>query len=84
MYHPNTSSCSQSSTLSNNHANAITPSTWSVNLYYFKPPEETSLPSKLENLFLPDRGASICVLNLLTFAILADHFLKCSKITPKK
>ena len=57
MYHSNTSSCSQSS---DNQANAITPSTWFVNLYIFKPPEDTSLPSKLELL---DRGASICVLN---------------------
>ena len=82
MYHPNISSCSQSSTLSNHHANAITLSTWFVNLYIFKPPENTSFPSKLDILFLPDNGASICVLNLLTFTILADHILKCSKSTP--
>ena len=48
MYHPNTTSSSQYSTISNNHANAITPSAWFVNLYDFKPPENTPLPSKLE------------------------------------
>ena len=42
----------------------------------------TSIPSKLELLFLLDSGASICVLNLPTFTILADHFLKCSKHSP--
>ena len=67
MYYPNTSSCSQSS---NNQANAITPSTWFVNLYIFKPPEDTSAPSKLELLFPLDSSASICVLNLSTFTIL--------------
>ena len=41
--------------------------------------QDTSLPSKLELLFLLDSDASICVLNLPTFTILADHFLKCSK-----
>ena len=41
MYHPNTSSCYQSS---NSNANAITPSTWFVNLYILKPTEDTSLP----------------------------------------
>ena len=80
--HPNTSSCSQSSTLSNNHANAITPSIWFVSLYLFKSPEDTHLLSKLETLFLLDNGASVCALNLPTFTILADYFLKCSKCTP--
>ena len=82
MYHPTTSS-SQYSSPSNEHANAITPSTWFVNLYFFKPIEDTLLPSKLELLFLLDSGASICVLNLPTFTTLADHFLKCSKCSPQ-
>ena len=60
MYHQTTSS-SQYSSLSTEHANAITPSTWFVNLYIFKPIEDTSLPSKLGLLFLLDSGASICV-----------------------
>ena len=81
MYHPNTS-LSQSSSTSTENANDITPSTWFVNLYIFKPSEDTSIPSKLEFLFLLDSGASICVLNLPTFTILADHFLKCSKHSP--
>ena len=38
----------------------------------------------MELLFLLDSGASICVLNLPTFTILADHFLKCSKPSPHK
>ena len=69
MYHPNSSSCSQYSTFSNNHANAIAPYTWFVKIYTFKPPEDTSLPSKLEILFLLDSGASICVVNFPTFTI---------------
>ena len=81
MYHPNISS-PQSSSTSSEHANAITPSTWFVNLYIFKPSEDTSIPSKLELLFLLDSGASICVLNLPTFTILAEHFLKCSTHSP--
>ena len=80
MYHPTPSS--HYSSLPNDHANAITPSTWFVNLYIFKPVEDTSLPYKLELLFLLDSGASIFVLNVPTFTILADHFLKCSKISP--
>ena len=36
----------------------------------------------MELLFLLDSGASICVLNLPTFTILANHFLKCSKHPP--
>ena len=81
MYHPNISS-PQSSSTSTEHANAITPSTWFVNLYIFKPSEDTSILSKLELLFLLDSGASICVLNLPTFTILAEHFLKCSPHSP--
>ena len=81
MYHPNPPLSEPSSTSTEN-ANAITPSTWFVNLYIFKPNEDTSIPSKLELLFLLDSGASICVLNLPTFIILADHFLKCSKHSP--
>ena len=50
---------------------------------FFTPLEETSLPSKLELLFLLDSGASIWVLNLPTFTVVADHFLKCSKTTPQ-
>ena len=80
MCHPTTSL--QYSSLSNEHANALTPSTWFVNLYIFKPIEDTSLPSKLEVLFLLDSGASICVLNFSTFTILADPFLKCSQFSP--
>ena len=83
MYHPNTSS-SQCSSLSNDQPNAITPSIWFVNLYIFKPIENTSLSSKLELLFLLDSGASICVSNLPTFTFSADHYLKCSKISPQK
>ena len=45
MYHPTTSS--KFSSLSNEHANAITTSTWLVNLYIFKPVEVTSLPPKI-------------------------------------
>ena len=82
MYHPTTSS-SQYSSLSTEHANAITPSPWFVKLYIFKP-NDTSLPFKLEFLFLLDSFASICVLNLPNFTILADHFLKCSKNSPHK
>ena len=33
-------------------------------------------------MFLLDSGTSICVLNLPTFTILADHFLICSKHSP--
>ena len=81
MYHPNTS-LSQYSSPSTENANAITPSTWFVHLYNFKPSEDTPIPSKLELLFPLDSGASICVLNLPTFTILADRFLKCSKHSP--
>ena len=63
MYHPHNSS-SQYSSSNNEHANAITPSTWFVNFYIFKPIEDTSFLSELELLFLLDSGASICVLNL--------------------
>ena len=77
MYHPNSSSYSQNS---NKHANAITPSTWFVNLYIFI---ETSLSSKLGFLFLLDSGASICGLNIPTCTILADQFLKCSTTNPQ-
>ena len=80
MYHQNTSSCSQCSKI---QAKAITPSTWFVNFYLSKPPEDTSLPSKLELTFLLDIGASICVSNFPTFTILADHLLKCSKTNPQ-
>ena len=69
--------------LSNNQANDTVPSTWFVNLYIFKPPGDTSLPSNLELLFLLDSGGSICVLNLHTFLILADYFYYSSKTTPQ-
>ena len=82
MHHPKTCSCGQYSTLSNNHANAITLCTWFVNLCIVKPPKDTSLPSKIEILYLLDSSASICVLALPTSTILADHFLNCSKATP--
>ena len=81
MYHPNLSS-PQSSSTSTEHANAITLSTWFVNLYIFKPSKDTSIPSKLELLFLLDSGASICVLYVPTFTILVDYFLKCSTHSP--
>ena len=54
--------------------NAITPSSWFLNLYVSKPPNDTSTPSKLELLFLLDSGASISVLNLRTYTILANTF----------
>ena len=82
MYHHNTLSSSQSSTFSSIHANAIIPSTWFVNFYNFKRPEDTSSPSKLEILILLDSGYSICVLNIPFFTKLADQFLKCSESTP--
>ena len=44
--------------------NAVSPSSWFLNLYVSKPPNDTSTPSKLELLFLLDIGASISVLNL--------------------
>ena len=75
MYQP-TTFASQYPSLSTEHDNAITPSTWFVNLYIFLPSEDTS---KLKLLFLLDSGASICVLNLPTFTILADHFFKVFK-----
>ena len=81
MCHPNPP-LSQSSSTSTEHANAITPSTWFVNLYIFKPSGDSSIPSELELFFLLDSGASICVLNLPSFTISADHSLKCSKHSP--
>ena len=68
MYHPNLFSCSQYFTFSNKHANAITPSALFVIFYIFKPPEDTSLPSKVELLFLLDSSSLICTLNLINFS----------------
>ena len=56
MYHLNPP-LPQSSSTSTEHAKALTPSTWFVNLFIFKPNEDTSVPSKLELLFLLDSGA---------------------------
>ena len=42
-------------------------------------PEDSSLPSKQEILIIQESGVSVCVLNLPTVTILADHFLECSK-----
>ena len=80
--HLNTISCSQSFTLSNNHANAIIPSTWFVNMYIFKQLEDTSsfLP-KLDIVFLLDNGAFTCVLSSATFKILTENFLNWTKST---
>ena len=58
--------------------NAVTPSSWFLNLYASKPLKDTSTPSKLEILFLLDSGASISVLNVPTYTILAKSFLNCS------
>ena len=54
-----------------------------MSFYIFKPPEDNSLPSILELIFLLDIGASLCVSNLPTLTILADHFLKCSETNPQ-
>ena len=54
----------------------LLPSTWFVNLDIFKPSEDTSLPSKLELLFLLGSGAPICGLKY--------SFLKYSKRSPHK
>ena len=51
--------------------NAVTPSSWFLNLYATKPLKDTSTPSKLEILFLLDSGASISVLNVPTYTLLA-------------
>ena len=64
------------------YAEAITLSIWFVNLYNFKHPQDTSLHSKLEILIFLDSGDYICVSNLPTCTILADHLLNCSKCTP--
>ena len=57
---------------------ASTPSSWFLNLYATKPLNDTSTPSKLEILFLLDSGASISVINVATYTILAKSFLNCS------
>ena len=59
--------------------NAVTPPTsWFLNLYATKSLKDTSSPSKLEILFLLDSGASISVINIATYTILAQSFLNCS------
>ena len=73
-----------SSTLTNNHANSITASTWFVDLYNFKPLEDSTLSSKLKLYFLQDSGAFIGVLNFPTSTKSADEFLKSLKSTPSK
>ena len=87
MYHQTFSSLSTPHDTPNltqpeSQANALTPFTWFVNLYILKPPEDTSLPSKLELIFLSDSGTSTSVLNLPTFKILAHHFTKRSNSPP--
>ena len=49
---------------------------------HLKAPEDSSLPSKQEILIFLESGVSVCVLNLPTVTILADHFLECSKSNP--
>ena len=58
---------------------AKTPSTWFVNPYIFKHSEDSSLPCKLERLFL---WCLYLCFNFSHVHILADHFLKCSKSNP--
>ena len=57
--------------------NAITPSSWFLNLHFSKSPNDTSTPSKVEILFLFDCGASISSLILPTYNLLAERFLYC-------
>ena len=53
-------------------ANTITPYSWFYPLYIHASEEKDNIvPSKLENLFLLDTGASISVLNLPTFHVIA-------------
>ena len=55
-------------------ANTITPYTWFYPLYVHASEEKDNiLPSKLEILFLLDTGASISVLNLPTFHVIAKQ-----------
>ena len=54
--------------------NAVTPSSWFLNLYVSKSLKDTSTPSKLEILFLLDSGASISALTYLLILYLLNHF----------
>ena len=55
-------------------ANTITPYSWFYQLYVHASEEKDNiLPSKLEILFLLDTGASISVLNLPTFHVIAKQ-----------
>ena len=55
-------------------ANTITPHSWFYPLYIHAfERKDNILPSKLEILFLLDTGASISVLNLPTFHVIAKH-----------
>ena len=55
-------------------ANTITPYSWFYPLYIHAfERKDNILPSKLENLFLLDTGASISVLNLPTFHVIAKQ-----------
>ena len=55
-------------------AKTITPYSWFYPLYvHASQGKDNILPSKLEILFLLDTGASISVLNLPTFHVIAKH-----------
>ena len=55
-------------------ANTITPYSWCYPLYiHASEGKDNKLPSKLEILFLLDTGASISVLNLPTFHVVAKQ-----------
>ena len=55
-------------------ANTITPYSWFYPLYiHASETNDNILPSKLEILFLLDTGASISVLNLPTFHVIAKQ-----------
>ena len=56
-------------------ADAFTPSTCFLNLLDLEPPDEKSSSSKLDLFFVLASGASISMLNIPTFTILADHLL---------
>ena len=55
-------------------ANTITPHSWFYPLYkHASEGKDNILPSKLEILFLLDTGASMSILNLPTFHVIAKH-----------
>ena len=55
-------------------ANALTPTSWFYSLYLHNPERYTNNdhPSRLENSFLLDSGASISVLNYPTYLTVAN------------